>query len=160
MTPTAAEAPLVLTLDIGTSSVRALLFDRTARHLDGVEARRTHAVRTTPDGGAELDALLLLGEVEEVLDELLAKAGPRASEIRAVACCTFWHSVLAVGKDGAPATPILTWGDTRPAGRGDELRKRLDEKAYHARTGAFFHPLFLPPKLLWLPVAARQQRLM
>src|SRR6185295_14617126 len=158
MTPS-AEAPLVLTLDIGTSSVRALLFGRDARHLEGMEARRSHSVRTTPDGGAELDALVLLREVEEVVDEILAKAGPRAKQIRAVACCTFWHSVLAVGEDGAPATPILTWGDTRPADRADELRKRLDEKAYHARTGAFFHPLFLPPKLLWISPEARRQRL-
>jgi gluconokinase len=160
MTPPAPEAPLVLTLDIGTSSVRALLFDRGARHLDGLDARRTHGVRTTPDGGAELDALALLREVEEVVDEILSKAGPRAASIRAVACCTFWHSVLAVDANGVPATPVYTWGETRPAGFGDELRKRLDEKAYHARTGAFFHPLFLPPKLLWMPAAARRQRLM
>src|SRR5262245_27882545 len=157
MTPPAAEDALVLTLDIGTSSVRALLFDRSARHLPGLEARRTHAVRTTPDGGAVLDAATLLREVEEVLDEILSQAGARASRTRAVACCTFWHSVLAVGKDGAPATPILTWGDTRPAAHGEELRKRLDEKSYHARTGAFFHPLFLPPKLLWISSEARRQ---
>jgi gluconokinase len=160
MTPPAAEDPLVLTLDVGTSSVRALLFDRGARQLQGLEARRAHAVRTTPDGGAELDALGLLREVEEVLDEILRQAGPRASRIRAVACCTFWHSVLALGTDAAPATPILTWGDTRPAARGEDLRQRVDEKSYHARTGAFFHPLFLPPKLLWIPPEARRQRLM
>jgi len=157
MTPT---ADLVLTLDIGTSSVRALLFDATARVVEGLEARRTHAVRTTPDGGAELDATVLLREVEEAIDEILAAAGPRASRIRAVACCTFWHSVLAVGADGAPSTPVLTWGETRGAGKADELRNRMDEKAYHARTGAFFHPLFLPPKLLWMPEPARRQRLM
>jgi gluconokinase len=158
MTP---PAEFVLTLDVGTSSVRALLFDRAARHVDGLEARRTHAVTTTPDGGAELDPRSLLREVEEVVDEILAKAGPRARQIGAVACCTFWHSVLGVEEDGAPATPVLTWGETRGAGKADELRKKLDEKRYHARTGAFFHPLFLPPKLLWLPERTRtKQRLM
>jgi len=150
MTPTAAESPLVLTLDVGTSSVRALLFDRGARHLDGLEARRQHGVRTTPDGGAELDPLLLLREVEEAIDEILAKAGPRAAQIRAVACCTFWHSILGVDESGEARTPVYTWADTRAAGQGDDLRKRMDEKAYHARSGAFFHPLFWPSKLLWL----------
>src|SRR5690349_17867948 len=100
MTPTAAESPLVLTLDVGTSSARALLFDRGARHLDGLEARRQHGVRTTPDGGAELDPLALLREVEEVIDEILSRAGPRAAAIRAVACCTFWHSILGVDESG------------------------------------------------------------
>ena len=80
MTPT---ADLVLTLDIGTSSVRALLFDRNALHLDGSEARRVHTVMTTPDGGAELDPAALLREVEEVVDEILSKAGPRVHQIRA-----------------------------------------------------------------------------
>src|SRR5678809_757256 len=107
MTPT---ADLLLTLDIGTSSVRALLFDGDARVVEGLEARRTHAVRTTPDGGAELDPKGLLREVEEVIDEILAAAGSRAASIRAVACCTFWHSVLGMGDDGAPSTAVLTWG--------------------------------------------------
>jgi len=147
MTPT---ADLVLTLDIGTSSVRALLFDGGARVVDGLEARRTHAVRTTPDGGAELDGPVLLREVEEVLDEILAAAGPRAHRIRAVACCTFWHSLMGVDAGGAPLTPIYTWGDTRAASAADELHRRMDEKKFHARTGAFFHPLYWPEKLLWL----------
>jgi gluconokinase len=147
MTPT---ADLVLTLDIGTSSVRALLFDGSARALPGLETRRTHAVRTTPDGGAELDAPALLREVEEVLDEILAKAGPGSHRIRAVACCTFWHSVMGVDGSGEPLTPIYTWGDTRAAAHAEDLHRRMDEKSYHARTGAFFHPLYWPQKLEWL----------
>jgi gluconokinase len=145
------DAALVLTLDIGTSSVRALLFDAGARPLPGLEARRAHAVTTTPDGGAELDAEFLFRQLQETIDEILAKAGARAASIRAVACCTFWHSVLGVDAVGRPTTPILTWGETRPERQAQELRNRLDERAYHGRTGAFFHPLFLPAKLLWLP---------
>ena len=141
---------LVLTLDIGTSSVRALLFDRSARRLDQSEARRVHTVLTTPDGGAELDPKALLREVEEVVDEILAKAGPRAPQIRAVACCTFWHSVMGLDESGTPLTPIYTWGDIRAAQAAGELHRRMDQKTYHARTGAFFHPLYWPEKLLWL----------
>jgi gluconokinase len=149
MTPP-ADAPLVLTLDIGTSSARALIFDRNARPLEGLGARRTHSVTSTPDGGAELEAGFLLRQVEETLDEVLAKAGSRASSIGAVACCTFWHSVMGVDEAGLPLTPVYTWGDTRAEPQKDELRRRMDEKAYHARTGAFFHPLYWPEKLLWL----------
>src|SRR5258706_16064308 len=101
-----ADGPLVLTLDIGTSSARAMLFGTDARPLDVLEARRTYAVRTTPDGGAELDAAVLLRHVEESIDELLAQAGPRAAAIRAVATCTFWHSVLQPDAGGAARSPV------------------------------------------------------
>lgn len=149
MTPR-AEAPLVLTLDIGTSSARALVFGRDARPLEGLESRRTHSVRTTPDGGAELDGPFLLSQVEGTIDEILAKLGPRAADLRAVACCTFWHSVMGVDDRDEPVTPVYTWADTRAEPAGRELRLSMDERAFHARTGAFFHPLYWPEKILWL----------
>lgn len=38
--PERAESPLMLALDIATSSVRAVLFDRVGRAVEGVEARQ------------------------------------------------------------------------------------------------------------------------
>jgi len=149
MTPSARE-PLVLALDIGTSSARALLYDAQARAVPGLEARETYSMRTTPDGGVEADAEELLGHVLRTIDRALALAGPEASRIQAVGCCTFWHSVLGVDERGAPLTPLLTWADMRSERFGAALRETVDERAYHARTGAFFHPLYLPPKFLWL----------
>lgn len=149
MTPP-ADGGLVLTLDIGTSSARALLFDAAARPVGDLEARRTYAMRTTPDGGVEGDPETLLSQVGEVLDEILAKAGPRAGQIRAVACCTFWHSLLGVDAAGAPRTPLYMWADTRAEKEGRELHRAMDPQRYHARTGAFFHPLYWPSKLRWL----------
>lgn len=140
-------AELVLALDVGTSSMRASLYDREARALPGAEARRAYSVRTTPDGGADFDAEALLGRVGEAIDEALGRA---PSAVAAVACCTFWHSLVGVDREGAPVTPVYTWGDTRAEPFVAKLRGRLDEKAYHARTGAFFHPLFHPAKYLWL----------
>src|SRR5436190_12403305 len=52
--------PLVLALDVGTSSTRAMLFDRAGQGIDDVEARRPYKLRTTPDGGVEGDPGTLL----------------------------------------------------------------------------------------------------
>ncbi len=149
MTPP-AEPPFVLTLDVGSSSVRALLFDRFARAVAGPEGRRSYSARTTADGGYEFDAEELLRFILESVDELLARAGAAASRIVAVACCTFWHGLLGLDAGGAPVTPLLMWGDMRSEPEARVLKTRLDEKAYHARTGCFFHPCFQPPKLLRL----------
>jgi len=149
MTPP-ADGPLVLTIDIGTSSARAMLFDTRSRPAGDLEARRSYSMKTTPDGGVEGDPETLLGLVGEVVDELLAKAGPMAHRVRAVACCTFWHSLLGIDGSGNPLTALYTWADTRAEREGRELDRVMDAKTYHARTGAFFHPLYWPAKLRWL----------
>jgi len=149
MTPS-ADGPLVLTLDVGTSSARAMVFDAAARPVAGLEARRTYSLRTTPDGGVEGDPDTLLARTGEILDEVLAQAGPLAHRFRAVACCTFWHSVMGVDASGTPRTALYTWADTRAEKEGRELDRVMDPGKYHARTGAFFHPLYWPAKLRWL----------
>src|SRR2546426_655258 len=138
----------ILAIDVGTSSVRASLYDAAARPVSGMEAHRACTVRATPDGGAEFDPEALLALVAESIDELLKKT--KSTPIAAVACCTFWHSVMGADVDGTPRTPLYTWADIRSEPMVKILRQRMDEKAYHARNGAFFHPLYLPAKLLWL----------
>lgn len=146
------ESPLVATLDVGSSSVRALCFDARGRALP-VERQLDYEPRTTADGGVEADPERLLALCAEALDGLLAALGPRAGAIAGVAVSTFWHTVLGVGADGLARTPVYSWADTRGAAQVELLRLRLDEKAYHARTGCVFHTSYLPARLAWLAAA-------
>lgn len=148
--PAAAERPLVLTLDIGTSSARAMLFDRLARPLAGAGGRHAYEVRTTPDGGADLDPDAVLAGLCAAIDEALAEAGALAGEIAAVAACSLVPNLLAVDEQGRPVTPCYTWADTRSAPFVETLRAGLDYPAYHARTGCMLHASYTPAKLLWL----------
>lgn len=136
----------VVALDVGTSSVRAILFDGLGRQVPGMEGRRPCALRTTPDGGADMDADELVERAAQAIDELLAKT---AVKIDGVATCTFWHSLVGVDSGGRAVTPVYTWADTR-ADTAGELRRRLDEKAVHARTGCVFHSTYPSAKILWL----------
>jgi gluconokinase len=141
--------PLVVTLDVGSSSVRALAFDAAGRALPS-ERQAEYAWDTTPDGGVELDAERLLTLTTEVLDGLVADLGRDAGAVGAIAVSTFWHSFLGVAADQRPCTPILLWADTRSTRSVEALRTRIDEKAYHARTGCPLHPSYLPARLDWL----------
>ncbi len=134
----------LLTLDIGTSSARALLFGVDGRPVPGVEGREPVPVQAGPDGGAEIDPEDLLRRVERVIDAATSQAGPR--RIGGVASCTFWHSLVGVAADGAPVTPVYTWADMR----GDARRALGDERAFHAKTGCLFHASYPPAKLHWL----------
>ena len=150
VSPAAAEAPLVLTIDVGTSAVRALLYDRWGRSVTDAEARAAYEVRTSADGGVDVDAEELLAAVEASVDGVLAQAGPLAERVAGVGTTTFWHNVIGVDGEGKPLTPVLTWADTRASGVAAELRQEWDEAAYHSRTGCPLHPSYLPSKLIWL----------
>lgn len=147
--PQEAKGPAVLALDVGTSSARALVYDAAGRSIRGLEVHRVYAVQTTADGGVVIEPEMLLGVVQSVLDEIcgLCDGGP---PIAAVACDTFWHSLIGLDTSGEPLTPIFTWADTRSSGAVQRLRERLDAESVHQRTGCVLHSSYWPAKLLWL----------
>jgi gluconokinase len=145
--------PLILSIDIGTSSARVTAFDAAGERVPGLSASEGHQPETTPDGGAELDADALVDRVLGLLEGVCARL-PTEAQVAGVACCTFWHSMLGVDRSGSAVTPIYTWADTRSTAAEDELRGRLDETAIHARTGCRFHTSYFPARLLWLSQTA------
>jgi gluconokinase len=138
----------VLALDLGTSSVRALVFDGRGVALPGVLARRPTRLEITDDGKAELDPDEVVAAVGECLDELAGKGGLDAVEQVATSCA--WHSVIALDGAGRRRTGALTWADTRAAGILAELRERADLDRLQAVTGARPHTLYWTVKLPWL----------
>jgi gluconokinase len=138
----------VLSLDVGSSSVRAALHDASGAAVEGSEVKLDHEFDYTADGGATAEADGLLGLVARAIDGVLARHAD--AKILCVAASTFWHSALGVDRGGRPTTPIFTWADRRAADAARDLRNRLDEEAVHRRTGAPLHSSYWPAKLLWL----------
>lgn len=141
---------MILTLDIGSSSVRAGLYNQEAQPEQGLNARRIYELSTTADGGAEIQADFLFELVCQVIDEVLLKAEASSKEIVAVAISTFWHNVMGLDSAQEPLTPVYSWADTRSAKAAEQLKRLLNEESFHARTGTVFHPSYLPAKLWWL----------
>ena len=138
----------VVALDVGTSSVRSLLFDHRARPVRGAEVQFPYQPRVAADGSAEVPIAKLLRLVERAIDGLLKKSGRR--EIAAVGVSTFWHGVLGATEEGDPLTPLYLWSDTRSGNAARELAQRVDVEAVRQRTGCTIHPSYWPAKLAWL----------
>lgn len=139
--------PQLCAIDIGTSGVRAALFDDRGDEVPGAQARSRRAFTRVSDF-AELDADKIVDEVIKTLDELLTNHS--GAQIEWIAISAFWHSLIGIVDTGLPTTPVLTWADTRAAQFAKGLRSNFNELEIHARTGCRFHPSYWPAKLEWL----------
>ncbi|HLI09189.1 MAG TPA: FGGY family carbohydrate kinase [Ktedonobacteraceae bacterium] len=146
----AVHTPLILSLDIGTSSVRAMLFDASGAAVPGMVSQPSYELLTNEDGEVAVDADMLVRVVAQSIDEVLAKAGSLSHSIAAVATDTFWHSLVGVDQDNHAIMPLMTWEDTRSRQAATFLRDYLDEAAIHERTGASLHASYWPARLFWL----------
>jgi gluconokinase len=137
-----------MALDLGTSSVRALVFDDRGVALPDVLARRPTHLDVTDEGKAELDPDGVVAALGECLDELADRG--ELDGVRHVATSCAWHSVIALDGGGRRLTGALTWADTRAASLVPELRSRGDMDRLQAATGARPHSLYWTAKLPWL----------
>ena len=149
ISPSRAQEPLVVALDLGTSSVRALAFDALGRAVEGAEARVPVHFRSLQDGRVEANADQVVEAAFSVLDGCLRALGEAAGKIGAVASCSLVTNVLGVDEGGRALTPVSTYADTRAAAEAEELADLLDLGAYRERTGCLFHPSYLPARFLW-----------
>ncbi|HLW80131.1 MAG TPA: FGGY family carbohydrate kinase, partial [Terriglobia bacterium] len=128
-----ASGPYIVTLDVGSSSVRTLLFDGRAREVPGLSAHLGYELVTTQDGGVEVDADGLAEMTIQAIDQIHQRLAARGLRPDAVASCTFWHNVLGVNANGGPTTPVIHPFDTRSAAAARKLAQRIDNRRQHAR---------------------------
>ena len=145
-----AASPLVLSLDIGSSSARAALYDVRGRRVRKTGAKVEHRFLSTTDGGVTADAATLAGCVVEAIDETIGRAKARAGDIAAVGCSVFASSVVGVDAAGEALTPVYTYADVRNAADTAALRDEWDAAALYDRTGCPLHASYLAPRFRWL----------
>lgn len=143
--------PVIAALDLGSSSVRCLLFRGDGTPLSGVEGRSPFSL--SPDGTGS--PAILVARAEEALDVCLARlrAHPLRDtvQIRALAWAAFAMCWLGVDARGEPVTPLLTYADTRSGAAAQALRTELEREGllpqvYH-RTGVPIHNAYAPAQL-------------
>jgi gluconokinase len=149
--------PLILSIDIGSSSVRAGVYDGVGEAVEPFAEQIPYAMTSTPDGGAfiELDTLTCL--VFEVLDRICERLTQEHLDIDAVSMCTFWHSVVGIDENGQAPIPLLNWNDTRPESILPILRNQIAPEEFTQRTGCPFHASYLPAKITWVHQAMPAQ---
>jgi gluconokinase len=151
------EETLTLSVDVGSSSVRAMVFDRAGRALEGVFVQHSYEPKFTPDGGVSIDPPSICDVIFACIDSALEQAGDHAARIERVGIDTLVGNVMGMDAHGQPTTPIYTWADTRGRELGLDLKNRLAPDDYTHRTGCRIHTSYWPIRLLWLYENDRQR---
>ena len=142
--------PIVLSIDVGSSSVRAAAYGASSEELSEVAAKTTYRFVVTSDGGVEIDADTLFSHVVETVDLVLDRLGARANDVVSVGMSIFASSVLGITQNGEPCTAVYTYADTRNAFDAAVLRREWDVSEIYDRTGTPIHASYLPARLCWL----------
>ena len=141
--------PYILAVDIGSSAVKAGLYDRDANALPKTFASIPHQQRTAADGTHEEDALDVLRASEVAIDRALDLAGDAAEHIAAVGFDAMASTILGLDARQNPVTPVFTYADTRTSQDVESLHQAIDVDAAYQRTGVMQHTSYVPGRILW-----------
>ena len=139
----------VLALDQGTTSSRAIVFDRDGGIRGSAQAEfRQHF----PHGGwVEHDADEIWSSQRSVIDGALSSARIGARDVVAIGITNQRETTLLWDRaSGRPIAPAIVWQDRRTAAICDELRAAGRLPLFQHKTGLVLDAYFSGTKLQWL----------
>ena len=144
-----SDAPLLLALDQGTTSTRAIAFDADGR--PAVSARRELPQTYPGPGRVEHDPGRIRDDAIAVCREALERAEASGGRVAAIGITNQRETTLLWERaTGRPLHPAIVWQDRRTAPACDALREQGAEPLVRRKTGLLLDPYFSATKLAWL----------
>lgn len=139
----------LLSIDQGTTSSRAILFDRS---LQPQASAQLELAQSFPlDGWVEHDAEAIWRSVVEVCQRALAHGDIAAQDIAAIGLTNQRESTVVWDRaTGEPIHPVIVWQDRRTVLQCDALTAAGHAETVRKRTGLLIDPYFSATKLAWL----------
>ena len=142
-------ARTVLALDQGTTSSRAILFDRDGSVL--ASAQKEFEQHYPRPGWVEHDPAEIWSSQSSVASEALARAGLEASDVAAIGIANQRETTILWDRSTLkPVHPAIVWQDRRTAGMVDRWVEEGLSDLIRERTGLVPDAYFSASKLVWL----------
>ncbi|MCG9916074.1 MAG: glycerol kinase GlpK [Phenylobacterium sp.] len=142
-------APLILALDQGTTSTRAILFDLAGKALG--EAAEPLAQHYPADGWVEHDATEIFQAALKVMRRAVAAAGHSLEDVATIGITNQRETIVLWDRTtGEPVHRAVVWQDRRTAAVCEGLRAQGAEDRVTDITGLLIDPYFSGTKLAWL----------
>ncbi|AKH99013.1 D-xylulose kinase [Hoeflea sp. IMCC20628] len=136
---------MYLGLDLGTSSLKALLIDADQRILGSASAPLT--VERPHPGWSEQDPDSWITATKAALAKLAKTHAAELAKVRGIGLSGHMHGATTIDKDGKVIRPCILWNDTRSY----EEAAALDaDPQFRRLTGNIVFPGFTAPKLKWM----------
>jgi glycerol kinase len=139
----------VLAVDLGTTSIRAILYGRTGRLL--ATAYREFRQYYPKPGWVEHDPEEIWDASLRVIRQSMACAGMCSEDLACIGIANQRETVVLWNKQtGKPVCRALVWQDRRTSGDCFQLKKKGLEKEFRSKTGLVLDPYFSGTKVRWL----------
>lgn len=142
------EKKYVVAVDIGTTSTKTLLVDRTGV-IRGEHSIGYGIVSDLP-GQAEQDPHEIYDAVITGIREVIASSAIEVNQILCVCFSSAMHSLIALDAQFNPLTQSIIWADNRAVKQAERLKKSSEGHGVYLRTGTPLHPMSPMTKLMWL----------
>jgi glycerol kinase len=142
-------AQYVLSLDQGTTSSRAMLFDREGK-IAGI-AQHEFTQHFPKTSWVEHDPMDILTTQLNAAVEVLARARIRPRDVAALGITNQRETTIVWDREtGTPVYNAIVWQDRRTAEFCAQLRKDGNEEQIRNRTGLLIDPYFSGTKVAWI----------
>ncbi len=139
----------VLALDQGTTSSRAILFDRDG-HIKA-QAQHEFPQHFPAPGWVEHDPVDILTSQLSAAVEVFARAGVRPRDVAGLGITNQRETTIVWDREsGEPIYNAIVWQDRRTAGACKRLRDNGAEQMVRERTGLLIDPYFSGTKVAWI----------
>ena len=133
-------------IDLGTSSVKALLLDADGNILS--EDSVSYPCHHPQKGYSEQDPIDWYEKTLLCLDGLLQDQDKKS--VRALAVSGQMHGLVLLDKDDSVIRPAILWNDSRSEEECRYLNEEIGRKRVSEDTGNIAFPGFTAPKILWV----------
>lgn len=123
--------PLILTIDFGTQSVRAGLFNKKGETVALVKEKYNPPYFSNKPGYAEQDPDFYFESLCKATNKLVNDNKDKMSDVLGIVMAFFRDSVVCVDKDGKPLRPAILWLDERRA-KGEQKLPLLHRAIFKA----------------------------
>lgn len=136
---------IVIGLDLGTTTCKAIAIDRQGRLQAAASAN--HPLYTPHPGWVEQSPEDLWKGVVNVMQQIGQKLP--AERIAAICISGAMHSIFPVDRSGNPLANASTWADTRAAEETRQLRQQIDLIEVYRKVGCPVQHIYHLPRLAW-----------